>query len=139
MIGLLAVAPVAVAIAIAVLRYRLYEIDRVVSRTVTYALVLMVLAAVYVGIVAGLTALVPRDLGQVGVAAATLAVSILAVPLTRRVRRLVDHRFNRRRYDADLLVTRYAERLRHPIDHDAAGQDLLAVVQRTLEPTHSSV
>ena len=88
--GLPAVVPMAIAIVIAVLRYRLYDIDRVVSRTVTYGLVLVVLAGVYVGVVAGLAALVPADLGQVGVAVATLVVSVLAVPLTRRVRAVVD-------------------------------------------------
>jgi hypothetical protein len=130
---------IAVATGVAITRYKLYEIDRIVSRTVTYAVVLIALAALYVGVLVALAQLVPTDLGQVGVAAATLVVSVVAVPLTRRVRRAVDHRFNRSRFDAERVATAFAARLRARPERGDVPADLIAVVHRTVQPAHASV
>jgi hypothetical protein len=138
-LGVPAVAPVAAGIAVAVLRYRLFEIDRIVSRSVTYALVLAVLAGVYVGVFAALANLIPSRYGQVGVAATTLLVSIVAVPLTRRVRRVVDRRFDRSRFDAERVAGAFAARLRARPERGDVPSDLLEIVQRTVAPAHAGV
>lgn len=138
-VALLVIVPIASSIAVAVLRYRLYDIDRLVSRTVAYVLVVALLAGVYVGTLAALAALVPVGYGQVGVAAATLAATIVAVPLTRRVRRVVDRRFNRSRFDAEGVVGAFAARLRAQPDHEQVAADLVGVLQRTVQPAHVSV
>ena len=133
-----AVALVAVAIGIAVLRYRLYDIDRVISRTVAYAIVTGVLAGIY----AGLVLLATQVFGvhtPVAVAAATLAAAALFSPVRRRVQRMVDRRFNRTRYDADKTVAAFAARLKDAVDLDAVRDDLAGVVSRALEPAHVSV
>lgn len=130
---------IAVATAIAITRYKLYEIERLVSRTVTYALVLVVLGALYLAVVIGLADVVPADLGSVWVAAATLLVSVVAVPLTRRVRRVVDRRFNRSRFDADRVVTAFASRLRSRPDEGDVPAELLDVLDRTVQPAHAGI
>ena len=126
------------AIGIAVLRYRLYDIDRVISRTVAYAIVTGLLAGVY----AGLVLLATQVLGlhtPVAVAAATLAVAALFTPVRRRVQRAVDRRFNRARYDADQTVAVFAARLKNAVDLDAVRDDLAGVVHQALEPAHVSL
>lgn len=138
-VELFAILPIAFSFAVAVLRYRLFEIDKVVSRTVTHALVLVVLAGVYVGVVTALAQLVPSRYGPVGVAVATLLVSMLAVPLTRRVRHVVDRRFDRSRFDAERVATAFAARLRARPERGDVPADLLEVVQRTVAPTHAGV
>jgi hypothetical protein len=133
-----AVALVPVAIGVAVLRYRLYDIDRVISRTVAYAIV----TGVLVGIYAGLVLLATQVLGlrtPVAVAAATLAAAALFSPVRRRVQRVVDRRFNRARYDADKTVAAFAARLKDAVDLDAVRADLTGVVHQALEPAHVSV
>jgi MFS family permease len=133
-----AVALVAVAIGIAVLRYRLYDIDRVISRTVAYAIVTGVLAGIYAGLVL-LATQVFRVHTPVAVAGATLAAAALFSPVRRRVQRMVDRRFNRTRYDADKTVAAFAARLKDAVDLDAVRDDLAGVVSRALEPAHVSV
>ena len=133
-----AVALVPVAIGIAVLRYRLYDIDRVISRTVGYAIV----TGLLVGIYAGLVLLATQVLGlhtPVAVAAATLAAAALFSPVRRRVQRGVDRRFNRARYDADKTVAAFAARLKEAVDLGAVQADLASAVQQALEPAHVSV
>jgi hypothetical protein len=133
-----AVALVPVAIGIAVLRYRLYDIDRVISRTVAYAIV----TGLLVGIYAGLVLLATQVLGihtPVAVAAATLAAVALFTPVRRRVQRVVDRRFNRARYDADQTVAVFAARLKDAVDLDAVRDDLASVVHQALEPAHVSL
>ena len=133
-----AVALVPVAIGIAVLRYRLYDIDRVISRTVGYAIV----TGLLVGIYAGLVLLATQVLGihaSVAVAAATLAAAALFSPVRRRVQRAVDRRFNRARYDADQTVAVFAARLKDAVDLDAVRDDLASVVHQALEPAHVSL
>jgi peptidoglycan/LPS O-acetylase OafA/YrhL len=127
-----------VAVGVAILRYRLYDIDRIISRTLAYAIVTALLAGVY----AGPVLLSTQVLGlrtPVAVAVATLAAAALFNPLRRRIQRLVDRRFNRARYDADLTVAAFAGRLKDSVDLDAVRDDLAGVVTRALEPAHVSV
>ncbi|HJU00132.1 MAG TPA: hypothetical protein VJ966_02875 [Actinomycetes bacterium] len=133
-----AVLCVPVAVAVAVLRYRLWDLDRLVSRTVTYALVtgLLVLPYLLAVPVAGRLA---AGTGSLGVAAATLAAAALFQPLRRRVQALVDRRFNRRRYDAARTVDWFATRLRDQVDLDALHGELLGVVDQTVQPTQASL
>jgi hypothetical protein len=127
-----------VAIAVAVLRYRLWDLDRLVSRTVTYALVTALLVAPYLLILPATTRLA-GDAGSLAVAATTLAAVALFAPLRRRVQDLVDRRFNRRRYDAARTVDAFAARLREQVDLDALSVELLAVVEQTVQPTRASL
>jgi hypothetical protein len=127
-----------VAVAVAVLRYRLWDLDRLVSRTVTYALVTGLLVAPYLLILPAVTRLA-GDAGGLAVAAATLAAVALFAPLRRRVQDLVDRRFNRRRYDAARTVEAFAVRLRDQVDLDALQAELLAVVDQTMQPTQASL
>jgi hypothetical protein len=127
-----------VGMGVAVLRYRLYDIDRIISRTLAYALVTAVLAGLYAGLV--LLATQVLDLtSQVAVAAATLAAAALFSPLRRRVQHVVDRRFNRARYHADNTVAAFAARLQDATDPDAARSDLIATVHHALEPARISV
>jgi hypothetical protein len=126
------------AIAVAVLRYRLWDLDRLVSRTVTYALVTALLVVPYLLILPATSQLASGS-GSLAVAAATLAVAALFQPLRRRVQQLVDRRFNRRRYDAARTVEGFAARLRDQVDLDAVGGELLAVVDQTMQPARASL
>jgi hypothetical protein len=133
-----AVALVPMAIGVAVLRYRLYDIDRVISRTLAYAIVTGLLAGIYAGLVL-LATQVLHVHTPVAVATATLAAAALFNPLRRRVQRIVDRRFNRARYDAETTVTAFAARLTNAVDLDAVRDDLAHVVQTALEPAHLTV
>ncbi len=127
-----------VAVGIAILKYRLYDIDRIISRTLAYAIVTGLLVGVYTGLVL----LATQAFGlrtPVAVAAATLAAAALFNPLRRRVQHVVDRRFNRVRYDADQTVAAFAARLRDAVDLDAVRADLVAVVNSAVEPAHISV
>ncbi|HVM19635.1 MAG TPA: hypothetical protein VM307_06720 [Egibacteraceae bacterium] len=122
--------------ALAILRYRLYEIDRIISRTVTYALLTGVLLAVYIGGVAVVSP-VAASLGgdsNLAVAAATLAVAAAFQPVRRRVQQVVDRRFNRAAYDADRTVRAFAERLREPVDVADVAADLAATATDVVAP-----
>jgi hypothetical protein len=126
------------AIAVAVLKYRLYEIDRIISRTLAYAIVTGLLVGVYVGVVLLATRVLPFHT-PVAVAGATLLAAALFNPLRRRVQRIVDRRFNRARYDADKTIAAFAARLQDAVDLDAVRYDLAGVVHQALEPAHVSV
>jgi hypothetical protein len=133
-----ALALVAAAIGVAVLRYRLYDIDRLISRTVAYAIITGLLAGVY----AVLVLLATGAFGlrtPVAVAVATLAAAALFNPLRLRVQMLVDRRFNRARYDADRTVAAFAARLKDAVDLDAVRDDLASVVHQALEPAYVSL
>jgi len=125
-------------IAVAVLRYRLYEIDRIISRTLAYAVVTGLLVGVYAGLVL-LATQVLKFHSTVAVAAATLTAAALFNPLRRRVQQVVDRRFNRARYDADQSVAAFAARLKDAVDLDSVRDDLAGVVNRALQPAHISV
>jgi hypothetical protein len=122
----------------AILRYRLYDIDRIISRTLTYGLLTLLLALGYAAVVLGLGRLLPQGSSLV-VAAATLAVAAAFQPARRRVQQLVDRRFNRRRYDAARTIATFAGRLREQVDLDTLTAELLAVTDRTVEPTTVSL
>jgi hypothetical protein len=138
-----ALAPIAVAclplsIGVAILKYRLYDIDRLISRTLSYAVVTGLLVGVYVGIVV-LTTDVLSFSSPIAVAASTLAAAALFSPVRTRVQRLVDRRFNRVRYDATATVAAFSARLREAVDLDAVRTDLLDVVGRAVEPAHAAI
>jgi hypothetical protein len=135
--GLL-VAALPVSIGVGILKYRLYDIDRIISRTLAYALVTGLLIGVYAGFVL-LASEVLRLSSPVGVAMATLIAAALFTPLRRRVQRAVDHRFNRARYDADAAAEAFAARLAGALTLPEVRTELHAVVSRTLEPAHLTV
>ena len=126
------------AIAIAVLKYRLYDIDRIISRTLAYAIITGLLIGVYAGLVLLATEVLQLK-SPVAVAGSTLVAVALFSPLRSRVQRTVDQRFNRARYDADQMAAAFAARLKDAVDLDAVQADLASVVQRALEPAHVSV
>ena len=126
---------VPVSMGVAILKYRLYDIDRVLSRTLAYAIVTGLLIGIYAGLVL-LAQQVLRFSSPVAVAASTLAAAALFNPVRRRVQHAVDRRFNRARYDADQTVTAFAARLQDAVDLDAVRDDLAGVVQAALEPAH---
>jgi hypothetical protein len=126
------------AIAISVLRYRLYDIDRILSRAVAYLLVTGLLVGVYVGLVTLTTSLLSFG-GSIGVAASTLAAAALFHPVRRRVQHAVDRRFNRQRYDAGRIVDGFAVRLRDAVDPDLVRSDLLSVAATTVQPASVSL
>jgi hypothetical protein len=126
------------AIAIAVLKYRLYDIDRLISRTLAYAIVTGALVGLYAGLVLLATQVLTLK-SPVAVAASTLIAAALFSPLRSRVQRAVDRRFNRARYDADQAVAAFAATLKDAVDLDAVQADLAGVVQRALEPAHVSL
>jgi hypothetical protein len=123
---------------VAILRYRLYEIDRIISRTLAYAIVTGLLIGVYAGLVLLATHVLAVHT-PVAVAAATLAAAALFTPLRRRVQHVVDRRFNRARYDAEQTVAAFAARLQDAVDLDTVRTDLTGVVHAALEPAHVSL
>ncbi|MGH3235899.1 MAG: hypothetical protein ACRDOH_22125 [Streptosporangiaceae bacterium] len=127
-----------VSIGVAVLKYRLFDIDRIISRTLAYAIVTGLLVGVYAGLVL-LATEVFKFHSTVAVAAATLAAAALFNPIRRQVQLRVDRRFNRARYDADQMVAGFAARLKDTVDLDSVRDDLARVVHQALEPAHVSV
>jgi hypothetical protein len=139
-VGWLTVWGLGAAIAVAVLRYRLYDIDRVVNRTLVYGLLTALLAGVYAGVVLVLGQLfggVTTDPPGWVVAGATLAVAAAFQPARRRIQASVDRRFNRRRYDAAIAVEAFSARLRDEVDLGTLSAELLAVVDQTVQPTQA--
>ena len=132
------VAALPISMGVAVLKLRLYDIDRVVSRTLSYALVTGLVAGVYVGVIT----LSTKALGfhtPIAVAASTLAAVALFNPLRVRIQRVVDRRFNRAHYDAEATVSAFTARLRDAVDLDTVRSELLEVVNQAVEPAHASV
>jgi hypothetical protein len=133
---------VPVAAGIAILRYRLYDIDHLINRTLVYGLLTALLAGLY----AGLVLVLGQLFGEIGtespswtVASATLAVAALFQPARRRIQQVVDRRFNRRKYNAVKTVEAFSLRLRDEVDLDALTAELLVVVDQTMQPTQSSL
>jgi hypothetical protein len=122
----------------AILRYRLYDLDRIVSRTLAYGLLTLLLGLGYAGVVLGLGRLLPEGSSLV-VAGATLAVAGVFQPARRRIQQAVDRRFNRRRYDAAQTIAAFSARLRQQVDLDTLTAELLAVVDQTMQPTQASL
>ena len=136
--GPFAIAALPLSIGVGILRYRLYEIDRLISRTISYALLTAVLAGVFVGTVVVMTDVLPFS-SPVAVAASTLAAAALFNPLRMRTQRLIDRRFNRARYDAEAMVTAFSGRLRSAFDLEAVSGELLEIVEQTVAPAHASL
>jgi len=130
-----------VAIAVAILQHRLYDIDLVIKRTLVYGSLTLLLAAMYLGLVLGLRALVNPLTGEsdLAVAVSTLVVAALFRPLRSRIQRIVDLRFFRSRYDADQTVASFAGRLRQEVDFEAVRTDLCLAVRETVQPHHVSL
>jgi hypothetical protein len=122
----------------AILRYRLYDLDRIIGRTVGYGLLTLLLGGAYAGLVLGLSQLLGRG-SSLTVAVATLAVAAVFQPARRRVQDLMDRRFNRRRYDAARTIAGFSARLRQQVDLDTLTAELLGVVERTMQPTSASL
>ena len=138
---IIAIGTIPIAVGIAILRYRLYDIDRIISRTVSYALLSAVLIGAYVGLVVGLESITRPLTGRsdFAVAASTLIVAALFVPLRRRVQNVVDRRFNRHRYDAATTIEAFTARLRAEVDIDTLAVELKDIVARTMQPSVVSV
>ena len=134
----MAVLAVPVAIGLSVLRYRLYEIDRIVSRTVTYLLVVGLLGLVFFGVVTLITSFLPAE-SDLAVAASTLAVAALFNPVRRRVQVWIDRRFNRARYDAQKVMDAFAESLRDRVDAAELSDGWRDVVAETMQPSAAAV
>jgi hypothetical protein len=126
------------AVGAAILRYRLYDLDRIISRTVAWTALTVVLALGYGAVVLLLSRLLP-DSSTTAVAGATLAVAAVFQPARRRIQRLVDRRFNRHRYDAARTIQAFSGRLREQADLDTLSAELLAVVEETMQPTGVSL
>jgi len=130
-----------VSVAVAILRHRLYDIDRLLSRTLTYGLLTVVLGIVYAGAVVVLGQALNPSGGDstLAVAASTLLVAALFQPLRRRIQGAVDRRFNRHRYDAANTIEDFSNRLREQVDLDTLSAELLGVVDQTMQPTEASL
>jgi hypothetical protein len=126
------------AIGAAVLRYRLYDLDRIISRALAYGLLTLLLAGGYAALVLGLGQLLGQDSSLV-VAAATLAVAAVFQPARRRIQQGVDRRFNRRRHDAAQTIATFSTRLRDQVDLATLTSELLTVVDQTMQPTRASL
>jgi hypothetical protein len=137
-VAALGLAAIPLAIGVGILKYRLYEIDRLISRTLSYAILTGLLVGVFVGIVALATDVLPFS-SPVAVAASTLAAAALFNPLRKRVQHLVDRRFNRARYDAEAIVAAFTMRLRDAVDLDTVRGELLLAVEGAVQPAHASV
>jgi hypothetical protein len=120
-------------VAVAVLRHRLFDINRVLSRTTSYILVTGIVIAVYGSVVAVASWLLPAS-SSIAVAGATLAAAAVLRPALRRVRAVVDRRFNRRQFDSERTVNGFARRLRDEVDPQAISADLVSVLRSTMEP-----
>jgi hypothetical protein len=126
------------AIGAAILRYRLYDLDRIISRTLAYGLLTILLGGAYAVVALGLGQLLGRD-SSLAVAGATLAVAALFQPARRRIQAAVDRRFNRRRHDAARTIAAFSSRLREQVDLDTLTAELLAVLDQTMQPTSVSL
>jgi hypothetical protein len=130
-----------VSVGIAVLRYRLYEIDRLVSRTLVYGTLTVILGAAYVGLVLAGQAVFSSFAGggDLAIAGSTLVVAALFLPVRARLQRLVDRRFYRRRYDAQRTLDAFGARLREQVELDGLRVDLEGAVRETMQPAHASL
>ena len=136
--GFLTIVALPISIGVAILRYRLYEIDRLVSRTLSYAILTGLLVGVYFSVVTLATRALPLS-SPVAVAASTLAAAALFSPLRNRIQHMVDRRFNRARYDAEEVVDAFTRTLRDAIELDTVSGRLAGVVERTVHPAHVSL
>jgi hypothetical protein len=132
-------AAIPLAIGVAVLRYRLYEIDRIINRTLVYGLLTALLGGVYVGLAVGLGSVVSSNQNSLVIAGSTLVVAALFTPARRRIQALIDRRFYRRRYDAGHTLEVFSARLRDEVDLDELREHLLRVVGETMQPARAQL
>jgi hypothetical protein len=142
--SLLVIPSIPIATGIAILRYRLYDIDFIVNRTLVYAILTTALAAIYFGGVTATQALFRALTGQeeqpqLAIVVSTLAIAALFMPLRRRIQSFIDRRFYRRKYDARKTLEAFSAKLRDETDLDALSDDLVGVVRETMQPTHASL
>ncbi|HEY5200321.1 MAG TPA: hypothetical protein VIJ31_05365, partial [Acidothermaceae bacterium] len=137
-ISIVGIGAMPISIGVGILRYRLYEIDRLISRTISYAIVTGLVIGVFVGTVVLTSRVLPFS-SPVGVAASTLVVAALFAPLRSRVQRLVDRNFNRASYNTEAIVVAFSARLRDAVDLETIRIDLLTVVNQAVAPAHVSV
>jgi hypothetical protein len=142
--GLLVIVSIPVATGIAILRYRLYDIDRIINRTLVYGLLTVMLALIYFGGVATSEAIFRALTGQeqqpqIAVVVSTLVIAALFTPLRRRIQRFIDRRFFRRKYDARKTLEAFSAKLRNETNLDALSDDLVRVVRDTMQPAHVSL
>jgi hypothetical protein len=140
----LVLAGLPVAVGIAVLRYRLYDIDVIINRTLVYGSLTVMLALIYFGGVATTQALFRALTGQeqqpqLAVVVSTLAIAVLFMPLRHRIQSFIDRRFYRRKYDARRTLEAFSAKLRNETDLDALSEDLVGVVRETMQPAHASL
>jgi hypothetical protein len=133
-----------IAVGMAILRYRLWEIDTIINKALVYGTLTVMLAVIYVGLVIGLQTLVRLFTGQLSqspvvIVASTLAIYALFQPLRRRIQAIIDRRFYRSKYDAAKIVAAFSATLRNEVDLDQLREHLLAVVQETMQPTYVSL
>jgi hypothetical protein len=141
-VGVLSFAGVPVAIGFAVLKYRLYDIDLLINRTLVYGALTATLVAVYVGSIVMLQGLLRALIGQesqLAIVASTLAVAALFNPLRHRIQAFIDRRFYRRKYDARKTLEAFSSTLRDETDLEALSEDLVGVVRETMQPAHASL
>ena len=142
MIGGVGVASIPVAIGIAILKYRLYDIDVLINRTLVYGALTLMLVAVYVGSVvvlqAGFRTLADQE-SQLAVVASTLGIAALFNPLRRRIQSFIDRRFYRRKYDARKTLDAFSAKLRDETDLETLNNHLVGVVRETMQPAHVSL
>ena len=134
--------PIPLSLAIAILRYRLWDIDAIINKALVYGLLSALLAAIYVGLILGLQALLGGLLHQtnaIALVVSTLAIFALFQPLHHRIQAVIDRRFYRRKYDAEKILAAFSATLRQEVDLDQLREQLLAVVQETMQPTHVSL
>ena len=137
-LGFISIAALPIGMGIGILKYRLYEIDRLISRTISYLIITGLLAGVFIAIVVLIDDVLPFT-SPVAVAASTLAVASLFNPLRRRVQHRVDRRFNRARYDADAVIEAFTHRLREAVDIETVHHELVAAVTGAVQPGHTHV
>jgi hypothetical protein len=142
--GLLVIASIPVATGIAILRYRLYDIDRIINRTLVYGVLTGILVLVYFGGVAASEAIFRALTGQeqqpqIAVVVSTLVIAALFTPLRRRIQRLIDRRFYTRKYDARKTLEAFSVQLREETDLEALSEDLVGVIRETMQPAHVSL
>jgi hypothetical protein len=140
--GLVVLEGLWVAIAVAILRYRLYDIDIIINRTLVYGSLTASLALVYLGSIVLLQTLfraITSQESQLAVVASTLAIAALFNPLRRRIQSFIDRRFYRRKYDAAKTLAQFSSRLRDETDLDALNEEMVRVVRETLQPAYVSL